>query len=216
MTRFDPDRVIKRWPTPAARAWLVSFLDRAAHDGNIRAVIAVGSAVRSDVLSEDLDIVALCIDRDRLHERAPIEVDLRSFDVDHVEEGLKRGDDLLAWSVRFGCPLLDRDKTWQRIVERWRDRIPLPDPTIARERAATTQAQLDELVRIGDDDAIIDLRVSHLTHLARAVLSEAGVYPASRPELPKQLRQIGDSKMADELQEALTNRAEQRTADIGA
>jgi hypothetical protein len=70
------------------------------------------------------------------------------------------------------------------------------------------------MVRVGDEDVTIDLRVSLLTHLARAVLAEAGVYPASRPELSGQLRQVGDSELADELEAALTRRAEQRTADI--
>jgi hypothetical protein len=214
VSKVDVDRVIRRWPTRGARDWLLAFLDRAARDPNVRAVVAVGSAVRSDVPSGALDIVARCLVRRRLNERAPNEVDLRSFDIDHVEAGLERGEDLLTWSVRFGRPLLDRDGTWQRIVDRWGDRIPLPDPDVARDRAASARRRLDEMVRVGDEDVTIDLRVSLLTHLARAVLAEAGVYPASRPELSGQLRQVGDSELADELEAALTRRAEQRTADI--
>ena len=41
-----------------------------------------------------------------------------------------------------------------------------------------------------------------LTHLARAALSEAGVFPYSRPELPGQLRDIGDHALADRLDAA--------------
>jgi hypothetical protein len=62
---------------------------------------------------------------------------------------------------------------------------------------------------------VVDLRVSYLTHRCRAVLAETGVYPASRPESPEQLRQIGHSELADELQDALASRAEHHTSGHG-
>lgn len=96
------DLIIRRWPTARAREWLTAFSGRAAYDPNVRAVVAVGSAIRSDVRSEDLDLIANCHDRSQLHERAPIEVDLRAYDLDRIEQALEDRDDLLAWSVRFG------------------------------------------------------------------------------------------------------------------
>lgn len=68
------------------------------------------------------------------------------------------------------------------------------------------------MAQAGDEDAMLDLTVSYLTHLARAVLAENGVYPASRPELPGQLSQIGQVELAARLPDALAARAEQRTA----
>lgn len=174
------------------------------------AVIAVGSAIRPGVASEDLDLIVLCRDRRLFKERAPIEVDLRSFDMNHVERAIEDGQDLLTWSVRFGQPLFDPDHAWEGIVARWKNCLPLPDAKVARARASTALAHLEDMRAIGDDDAVVELKVSHLTHLARAFLAEAGVYPASRPELPNQLRQVGEAELADKLEEALLKRDERR------
>lgn len=212
MPAHDLDNNIHRWPTARARQWLTAFLGRAAYDPNVRAVVAVGSAIRSDVPSEDLDLIAICLDRSQLGERAPIEVDLRAYDLDRIEQALDDGDDLLTWSVRFGRAVFDPDGVWRDIVDRWQERLPLPDPSVGRDRAATARGQLEEMARAGDEDAMVDLNVSYLTHLARAVLAENGVYPASRPELPDQLNEIGQVDLAARLQDALNVRAERRAA----
>ena len=62
------------------------------------------------------------------------------------------------------------------------------------------------MVAAGDRDAAAELRASMLTHLARAALSGAAVFPQSRPELPGQLRGIGEQALADQLDEALAQR----------
>lgn len=204
------DRLIRRWPTDRSRQWLASFLERARRDRNVIAVVAVGSAIRSGVGSEDLDLIVLCRDRKLLKERAPIEVDLRSFDVDQVEQGIEDGQDLLTWAVQFGQPLFDLHHVWEDIVARWKDHLPLPDPMVARARASAARTQLEDMRSVGDQDAVIELSVSYLTHLGRALLAEAGVYPASRPELPDQLRQVGQTELADQLAEALLSRDERR------
>lgn len=204
------DRLIRRWPTDRSRQWLASFLEAASRNRNVVAVVAVGSAVRSGVASEDLDLIALCRDRKLLNERAPIEVDLRSFDVDQVEQGIEDGQDLLTWAVRFGQPLFDPHHLWDDIIARWRDRLPLPNPMVARARASAALVQLKDMRSAGDQDAVVELSVSYLTHLGRALLAETGVYPASRPELPDQLRHVGQTELADQLAEALSTRDERR------
>lgn len=206
------DRIVRRWPTERARQWLASFLEGAHHDRNIVAVVVVGSAIRSSVPSDDLDVVVLCHSREQLDQKAPIEVDLRSFELDLVESGLEGGQDLLTWSVRFGEALYDPHKVWSDLVQRWRERLPLPDASVARARAATALAQLEDMRAVGDPEAVVDLEVSYLTHLARAALAEAGVYPASRPELPDQLRAIGRADLANQLGSALAARLRHRAA----
>jgi hypothetical protein len=67
-----------------------------------------------------------------------------------------------------------------------------------------------DLLQIGDADAAREQALSYLTHLARAELLEKGVYPASRPELPEQLRKIGDHHLARRLDCLL----EDDTADL--
>ena len=202
----SPEQFIHRWPTACAREWLASFLAQALGNGNVIAVVAIGSAVRSKVTSDDLDLFVVCRDRKRLTDRAPIEIDPRSADITHVDQDIRAGHDLVVWAVRYGQPLLDRDGTWQRIVDDWKDRLPLPDPSISMERAKCAQRRMKELEDIGDDEAVSELRISYLTHRSWACLARAGVPPQSRPELPQQLRTIGEANLAAELEDALTRR----------
>ena len=206
MSANSIDRSVCRWPTTHARQWTLDFLRRAQDDTNVVAVIAIGSAVRDNVPSDDLDLLVLCRERGILCERAPIEVDLRAYDVDDVDRQIANGRDLLTWAILFGRPLLDRFQTWESIVSRWQARVPLPDPCAARSRAAATLARLEEMREMGDEAAATELDVSYQTHCARALLSEAGIYPASRPELSDQLRSLGAMEQARRLTEALTAR----------
>ena len=196
-----------RCPTPIARAWLVSFLERVRRDPNVVSVIAIGSAVRGGVASEDLDLVVLCHDAQLLKERPPIEVDLHKASVDCVEQEIRGGGALLIWAVRFGQSLMDDDAAWEDIVERWKERLPLPDPGVSRERAGMMMEHMKNMRDIGDEDAFDELNVSYLTHRAWACLAKAGIFPASRPELPRQLRGAGEENLAGELERALSKRA---------
>lgn len=201
-----PEQLIHRWPTAHAREWLSSFLARARNNQNVIAVVAIGSAVRSRVQSDDLDLFVLCHDRELLRDRAPIEIDMRSADVSIVEQNIRKGRELEIWAVRYGQPLLDRDSTWRRIVDYWKDRLPLPDPSVLMERARRAQKQIRELLDIGDEEAASELRLSYLTHRSWARLVQAGVHPQSRPELPRQLRSVGESDLAATLEQALCKR----------
>ena len=201
------ERRILRWPTGRAKQWLSSFLDQAQRDPNIVAVIAVGSSVRLDVSSDDLDVLVLCHDTERFRERAPIEVDLRRIRMDCVDESIRAGRDLVIWAVRFGRPLFDHENTWADIVRDWQGRLPIPDATVSVQRARAVLERMEEMHNIGDKNAFDELQISYLTHRAWARLAIAGVYPASRPELPGQLRSIGESSLADDLDVALSERA---------
>lgn len=135
-----------------------------------------------------------------------MEVDLRKVNFDRVEKEVKNGHDLMSWAVRFGQPLLDKDHAWEDIVQRWKSRLPLPDPKVAMDRAKAMRKRMKEMRDIGDEDAFADLQVSYLTHRARACLAKAGVYPRSRPELPCQLRQLGELHLARKLEATLSER----------
>jgi hypothetical protein len=204
------DRAILAWPTTRSRRWLLSFLERVQRQENVVAVVAVGSTVRMELPPEDLDLVVVCRDRSLFSEKPPIEVDLRSFDLDALGHHLEQGQDLLAWAVRFGKPVYDEAGLWADFVSRWGHRLPLPDVSVARARADAARVQREAMRTAGDTQAAADLHISYLTHLARAALAEAGVFPASRPELRDQLRGIGKSKLGDRLAHALAERTERR------
>ena len=150
--------------------------------------------------------MVLCRDAKLLREKAPIEVDVRKANVDRVETDIRSRQDVAIWTVRFGRPLLDKDDTWNSITRRWRNRLPLPDPAVALDRAAAAQVRMEKMRAVGDDDAYRELEISYRTHLARAALASAGVQPASRPELSSQLRDLGETELANDLEQALSYR----------
>lgn len=160
------------------------------------AIVAVGSAVRPAVSTEDLDLVVICRDPLKLIVKPPIEVDIRAYAADQIEALVRDGNDLLGWTVKFGRMLFQRDDFWDTFVERWLDRIPLPSADVAERRAEEAFRRLSSLSELGDPDASREQALSYITHLSRAELIRRQVYPASRPELPNQLRAIGCQRLA--------------------
>lgn len=132
---------VHRWPTPRSRDWTNAFLDSAGRNANIVAVVGVGSAVRPCVRSGDIDLVVICKSPSDIKgpsdidEARPLEVDLRVYDVADVDARLESGHDMLGWAVMFGRVLFQRDCFWDRVVESWRHRLPLPSPKLARARS---------------------------------------------------------------------------------
>jgi hypothetical protein len=172
-------------------------LSDATDNENINAVVAVGSAVRPAVPSADLDLVVICRDPASLRVKAPLEIDVRTYRADQVQQELAKGNDLLGWAVKFGRVLFQRDGYWNAISELWRDRLPLPPPDVAAQRADEAFQRLTKVLEVGDVDAAEEQALSYATHLARAELLKRNVYPASRPELAGQLRKISSHKAAD-------------------
>ncbi len=206
MKQIAIDRCILRWPTSAARDWTVEFLQRTHRNPNVLSVVAIGSAVREGVQSDDVDVLVLCQCARDFSERAPLEIDLRALDAHGVDSKIKAGHDLLGCAVVFGRTLYDRKETWLHIVERWMNRVPLPNPATARYRSEITRQRMLEMREMGDEDAEIELELAYLSHDARATLAEAGIYPASRPELPRQLTNIGAHGLATQVRRALDAR----------
>lgn len=194
-TQLPPE--IRRWPTPRSKEWTLQFLKEAADDDNINAVVAVGSAVRPAVPIADLDLVVICREPLDVRGRPPLEIDLRKYRVDRVQQELATGNDVLGWAVKFGRVLFQRNRYWDALVESWRNRLPLPSPDVADQRANEALHRLRTVLELGDLDAAEEQALSYATHLARAELLKRNVYPASRPELPLQLRQVGAEEAAD-------------------
>ncbi len=202
----DPFEAVRSWPSAAARAWTLDAVRRARLDETIEAVVASGSAVREVEISEDLDLVLVYAHDRPSIPRPPIDVDLRQYERDEVPGKLATSHDYLSWTVRFGRVLFERNAWWTRLRAEWNDRLALPSASEARKRAHKTKRQYEAMLTVGDGDAAAELRVSMLTHLARAALSGAAVFPQSRPELSGQLRGIGEHVLADQLDAALAQR----------
>jgi hypothetical protein len=163
-------------------------------------VIAVGSAVRRAVPSVDLDLVVLVKEVSLFNVKPPIEVDLRAYPIDQVDALIAGGTDLLGWSVKFGKVLLQKESAWDRILKQWQCGVPLPSTEVATRRAGDAFRRFTNVREVGDYEAAYEQAVSYLTHLARAELIKRSVYPASRPELPGQLRAIERDALAAGLE----------------
>jgi hypothetical protein len=173
---------------------------------NITAVVATGSAVRPGVVSADLDLIVIHSGVGDFARTHPLEIDLRAYSIGDVDAHISSGQDLLGWAVKFGRALFQRDHYWDSLVASWRDCLPMPSSVVARERAMSAQRRLAKVLAFGDVDASQEQATSYLTHFARAELIDNGVYPASRPELPSQLRAIGKFQIAELLDSLLHNK----------
>ena len=199
---------ILRWPDAEMRTWTARFLEKVEGNENILGVVGLGSCVRPNVPSNDLDFIVLCIQPAKFRYKVAAGIDCWRFPLDSVEVRLSEGHALLGAAVQIGVPLFDRNGTWASIVERWRERVPLPDPALARQRAAKQFKLLKMAEETGDDSAISEINLTYLTLIVRATLAEHGVFPYSRPELPQQLEDIGERDLAEQFRRALAYRAE--------
>ena len=197
---------VRSWPSKAAWEWTRDAVAAARRDVAIDAIVATGSAVRDAERIDDLDLVLVYRKLRPALRRPPMDVDLRQYEQADVPRLLKSVHDYLSWTVRFGRPLFERDGRWTALRADWNDRLALPSGDEARVRAQKVQRLRDDMFAVGDHDAAAELEISMLTHLARAALSEAGVFPYSRPELPGQLRDIGDHALADRFDRAVRRR----------
>lgn len=197
---------VRSWPNAKARAWTIDAVAVARQDAAIQALVASGSAVRDVAQSDDLDLVLVYRKSRPNLSRPPISVDLQQHEAAEVPQKLAKGHDFLSWAVRFGQPLFEREQWWSRLRADWNDRLSLPSAAEARKRARRAQRLHQEMQALGDRDAATENYVSMLTHLARAILSDEGVLPRSRPELADQLRQLGEVPLADRLTDALAHR----------
>ena len=197
---------VQSWPSGRARTWTIDALRQAKGDAATTAIVACGSAVRDVEQSDDLDLVLVYRERRPALPRPPIDVDLRQYEQTEVVRKLEAGHGYLSAAVRYGRALYERDGWWSRLRADWNERLSLPSSDDARARAAETERRYDEIRALGDLDAAAELHASMLTHLARAALSDAGIFPRSRPELVEQLRGIDEQPLADRLADALAHR----------
>jgi predicted nucleotidyltransferase len=196
--------LVSTWPSRTSRDWAAKFVNNWCGNPNIDAIVLIGSVLRGSTHSRsDVDLIVIRHGGKLRFERPEVDVDVRTFDRDSVDTLIEQGNDLLGWSVYFGSVICERNHYWTTLVRKWRSRVPLPSPDVAVIRARASRARALELLANGDREAATDLIVSMLTQYARAIISRAGVYPASRGELPSQLRVTGHAALAEELESAL-------------
>ena len=211
--RGDTDRpvldfeIIRRWPSLPAKRWATSHLRSLASDPHTAAIVGIGSAVRQVQHSgSDVDFLIVSDVEDDPATSQPIDVDLRIFRRSQVDRNLRECDDLLGWAIRFGQQIFERDQYWTNLVARWSSHLPFPSPRPSEILALRFERFAEQMALAGDLDAALEQVIGMLTHRSRATLIRAGIYPASRPELPAQLRAISEHQLAEWLECSLRRR----------
>jgi hypothetical protein len=198
--------VIRRWPSRVARQWVRNFVTTFCQEPSVLAIVAYGSAVRDVPSSADVDLLFVFENSFPHFTPPPFDVDVRGYEKSLVDDQVREGHDLLGWAVRHGVVLCERDSFWTAFAFRWRGRVPLPSAIVAEERAEKAERIRQDLLRMGDKIAAKEQLLSVLTHSARSKLLRAGIYPGSRPELPQQLKTLGEKQLAEELSLVLSDR----------
>ena len=116
---------------------------------------------------------------------------------------VQEAQEVICWALNFGIPIYDPNEVWANLSSSWEGRIPMPSQQHAEERSIKNFKLAQDFVDSGDEMAASDLLLAALTQYVRAELIRNGVFPASRPELPNQLREIASSKFADLLDDAM-------------
>ncbi|MHB0886115.1 MAG: nucleotidyltransferase domain-containing protein [Bacillota bacterium] len=170
-------------------------------------VIVLGSVARGrQTPNSDIDFLVLTKSSTRRWV-PPIDVHLHLETRDEFLSRLRRGEDFEAWAVRFGVTVSDPSGWWEstrlnpdlrRIWPDWRNKV---DQAEKRRRLA------EQLLEDGDIEGAAEEYLMSASHLARAVLQKAGVFPLSRPEMPGQLDVLGQA----DLSRALTVLADRPT-----
>jgi hypothetical protein len=133
-----------------------------------------------------------------------VEVDIRYHPLDEVESLALAGNEIVTWALRFGHALYDPKQRWARLRTHLIPELQLPSEAEARARAEKSLRVCAEMLAVGDENAASDLILAALTQLVRAELIHRGVFPASRPELPKQLMTADpSSELAALLEDAM-------------
>ena len=199
-------KIVRRWPSEEAKEWIESFIPRACSLPSVLAVVAFGASTRSNCFTTDVDLLVIYEDvKPKIQDR-PIDVDIRWYERILAERFIGEGQELLGWVVRFGELVCEREGYWTELRKEWLGRMPFPSAAVADDRVSRAWGLYRELAEMGDEDAAREQRLSALTQDARARLIRKGVYPASRPELPGQLRAIAEPDLAVMLERALEER----------
>lgn len=199
----DNLKSVRRW-VGSSRDWLTELLAMGRTLPQVVAVIAMGSAVRErGHRRSDFDLL-LVYHGKRPRLKAPMEVDVRFAEVERLDELVGNGDEIVCWALKFGVALYDPENRWERLYSHWLDRIPLPSAFEAKARAIQATTRAREMLEVNDESAADDLVLAALTQFARERLIEARVFPASRPELPVQLRALNrNDRLATLLETAM-------------
>lgn len=186
----------------AERKYLRELLRRVDAGSGHKAVVLVGSWARGAGVRLVSDLDVLVVDGRTPIPPPPPEVQLLPATLTDLRARVLAGDEFLQWSLRYGIPLAGK-AFWHQLRDELLPVAVWPNPEMKREQAEKRYRTGQALLDIGDLDAAQEEARMALSHLARAHLLSRGVFPLSRPELPSQLRTVGESGLAAALEDTI-------------
>lgn len=124
MTQAVEFSMIRRW-IGGSKKWLSEFISSAPSNKSIVAVVVMGSVVRErGHRRSDFDLLVIYRGK-RPAFRAPLEVDVRLAAVDHLDEQISEGHEVVCWALQYGSALYDSEFLWHRLQKSWAGRVPV-------------------------------------------------------------------------------------------
>lgn len=195
----EPGRIVTSEETHTALINRFVTALNASNPGIEAAVVLAGSFARDAATAQsDLDLLIIA-ERDIKTPRAADRLHVQAMSERQFRERLENGDDYAAWCVRFGIPIV-RAKVWERIVEA-PDAKKWPDWRHKIDHAARRLLLASELMALGDIEAAGEELLYAVSHVARALLLKANVFPLSRPEMISQLTQTEYAELGTILED---------------
>ncbi len=158
-------------------------------------VVLVGSWARGTANTRRSDIDVLVMEE---HDGPlpPPRIQLIVITQEELRRRVRAGDDFGQWALRFGVPLAGRH-LWEELRKQLLSDAPWPKGESQLKHAWKKLKTARDLFRMGDLPAAEEEIRFALSHLARAELLSAGIFPLSRQELPAQLQGAGKPRLAE-------------------
>jgi predicted nucleotidyltransferase len=163
-------------------------------------VVLVGSWARGTASSRWSDIDVLVVGE---HDGPvpPPRIQLITMTQAELGQRVAAGNDFAQWALRFGHPLRNRHQ-WDDLKSQLLAKAPWPAREAQIKHARKKLKTSHDLLAMGDISAAEEEVRFALSHVARAELLARRVFPLSRQELPRQLRDVYQKQLADMMETA--------------
>ena len=197
--RFDRARAARNQPSELAA--ITATVEARSRDAGAHALILSGSTARARrTRVSDLDYHVIG-GRPEIGHPAE-DVDLYCDDAKSFMAKLRSGDDLVHWSVWYGCILFD-DGVVQSAATHVASHDGWPDATRKVRQAQSALSFTERIVDSGDRGAALEQVRGVLSLTARWLLLAHDVFPLSRDELSDQVWDLGCVDLAAALHRSI-------------
>jgi hypothetical protein len=197
--RFDRARAASNQPSELGA--ITATVEARSRDVGARALILSGSTARARrTRVSDLDYHVIGV-RPQIGQPAE-DIDLVCDDAETFMAKLRSGNDLVHWSVWYGCVLFD-DGVVQSAATHVARHDGWPDATRKLRQARSALSFTERIVDSGDRGAALEQVRGVLSLTARWLLLAHDLFPLSRDELSDQVLDLGCFDLASALHRSI-------------